>query len=77
MKNHYRIHVDTEALKVRKPAIIVMPENGLPIGQFKHIGLKCSCGNTVATVEQHEQNAHVIVPEYDSIALPPKEEPNE
>lgn len=74
----YKIHVDTEALKVSKPAILVVPENGSGKAEpHEHLGLRCTCGQIVATVEQHGNTAHVVT-EYDTIVFtPPNGEPHE
>ena len=65
-----KIHIDTTALQATQPAIIVVPTNQPVLAQTKHVTLVCpSCGAKTATVEQHQSNAHVVVPRRASVLV--------
>jgi len=72
----HKIHVDTNALAESRPAILVVPEqaNNWPLTKF--VAIHCPCCNArAATVEQHGNNAHVIVPRIDQVTANPEETP--
>lgn len=63
-----KIHVDTTALQTAKPSIIVAVEGKAANGRYTFVTVHCpSCGAKSATVEQHLNTAHVIVPREDQI----------
>jgi len=64
----HKIHVDTTALQSRKPAIIVAFEGKPANGRHTLVQVHCPCcGAKTATVEQHDNTAHVIVTREDQI----------
>jgi len=63
LTNKSRIHVSPSALAEKKPAIVVLRPSeqvqGLPLVRLASI--RCRCGCIAATVEQHDDTAHVVL----------------
>ena len=71
-----KIHIDTTALSKLAPSIIVAVDGKPANGRYTFVRIHCPCcGAKTATVEQHGNNAHVIVPREDQIVIEEPEEP--
>lgn len=71
-----KIHVDTTALHKKDAAILVVPKDSPPWPAEIFVQIHCpSCGAKSATVEQHNNTAHVIVPRIEQIKK--KDEPHD
>lgn len=64
-----KIHVDTTALQAHRPAIVVLEDDKQPpLVLTTEVRITCpACGANTASVEQHQNTAHVIVPMRQSV----------
>lgn len=65
-----KIHVDTSALAERRTAILVVPEPPDATEVARYVAVLCPCcGARSATVEQHENTAHVMVTKRENLLI--------
>jgi len=59
-----KIHIDTTSLQAHRPAIVVLEDDKQPpLAQTTAVSITCpACGTSTASVEQHQNVAHVVVP---------------